>query len=223
VVHVRGPDAAAYLQGQLSADIDALAVGGSTLALLLEPTGKLCAVLDVRRPGEEDFVLEVDPGAGEVVLARLRRFLLRTDATVEAAGQVVRGEADEVARIRSGWPAFGHEYGGEHSGEVIPAELGQWLVDAAVSFTKGCYTGQELTARVDSRGGNVPRRLRAFESAPGEGARAGDAIVVAGDGSGEVQGRVTSACPDPSTGTTFVMGLVHRRVPDDAPLSVGGQ
>ena len=44
--------------------------------------------------------------------------------------------------------------------DTIPAELGQWLIDASVSFTKGCYTGQELVARIDSRGGNVPRPLR---------------------------------------------------------------
>ena len=34
------------------------------------------------------------------------------------------------------------------------------LIEASVSFTKGCYTGQELVARIDSRGGNVPRPLR---------------------------------------------------------------
>ena len=44
--------------------------------------------------------------------------------------------------------------------ETIPATVGQWAIDASVSFTKGCYTGQELVARIDSRGGNVPRRLR---------------------------------------------------------------
>jgi folate-binding Fe-S cluster repair protein YgfZ len=34
------------------------------------------------------------------------------------------------------------------------------VIDASVSFTKGCFTGQELVARIDSRGGNVPRHLR---------------------------------------------------------------
>ena len=43
---------------------------------------------------------------------------------------------------------------------TIPAEAG--LVEASVSFTKGCYTGQELVARIDSRGSNVPRHLRAI-------------------------------------------------------------
>ena len=55
---------------------------------------------------------------------------------------------------------------------VIPAEIGQWIIDESVSFTKGCYTGQELVARIDSRGGNVPRQLRAIVC---------DAPVVAGD------------------------------------------
>ena len=41
---------------------------------------------------------------------------------------------------------------------TIPAEAG--IVEASVSWTKGCYTGQELVARIDSRGNNVPRRLR---------------------------------------------------------------
>ncbi len=40
----------------------------------------------------------------------------------------------------------------------IPAEAGRWVVDASVDFAKGCYVGQELVARVDSRGSNVPRR-----------------------------------------------------------------
>ncbi|MDA3041407.1 MAG: hypothetical protein O3C27_18140 [Actinomycetota bacterium] len=56
-------------------------------------------------------------------------------------------------RIRTGQPAMGAELD-EHT---IPAEAG--VVDASVSFTKGCYVGQELVARVDSRGNNTPRKL----------------------------------------------------------------
>ena len=54
---------------------------------------------------------------------------------------------------------------------TIPAEAG--LVEASVSFTKGCYTGQELVARIDRTGSNVPRHLRALVlSGPvGAGAR----------------------------------------------------
>ena len=62
----------------------------------------------------------------------------------------------EALRIECGVPANGAEL----TEATIPAEAGQWLIDASVSFTKGCYTGQELVARIDSRGGNVPRPLR---------------------------------------------------------------
>ncbi len=48
--------------------------------------------------------------------------------------------------------------GAELTDKTIPGETG--LIELTVSFTKGCYTGQELVARIDSRGGNVPRRLR---------------------------------------------------------------
>lgn len=69
-------------------------------------------------------------------------------------------EAFESVRIECGWPEMGAEFPVDGEPSVIPAEAGQWLVDRSVSFTKGCYTGQELVARVDSRGSNTPRKLR---------------------------------------------------------------
>jgi tRNA-modifying protein YgfZ len=60
----------------------------------------------------------------------------------------------EAVRVEAGFPVHGREL----DERTIPAEAG--LVDATVSFTKGCYTGQELVARIDSRGSNVPRHLR---------------------------------------------------------------
>jgi tRNA-modifying protein YgfZ len=60
----------------------------------------------------------------------------------------------EAARMEAGFPRHGTEL----DERTIPAEAG--LVEASVSFTKGCYTGQELVARIDSRGNNVPRNLR---------------------------------------------------------------
>lgn len=63
-------------------------------------------------------------------------------------------DAYEAVRIEAGVPAMGREL----DERTIPAEAG--VVERSVSFTKGCYTGQELVARIDSRGGNVPRHLR---------------------------------------------------------------
>ncbi len=72
-------------------------------------------------------------------------------------GGIVAGSGGELerARIEAGWPAMGAEI---VPGEQIPGETG--VVPVAVDFRKGCYPGQELVERMDSRGAEAPRRLR---------------------------------------------------------------
>jgi folate-binding protein YgfZ len=79
----------------------------------------------------------------------------------------------EAARIEAGWPAMGVEI---VPGERIPAETG--VVSVAVDFKKGCYPGQELVERMDSRGADAPRRLQVLTVT--EGAKPGDPVL-AGD------------------------------------------
>ena len=74
---VSGPDAATYLQGQLSQDVVGLAEGSSSPSFLLQPDGKVTAWLRVTRTGPEAFALDVEAGWGPAVVERLRRFLLR--------------------------------------------------------------------------------------------------------------------------------------------------
>ncbi len=259
-----GPDAITFLQGQVSADVVTLEPGQSTLALLLAPTGKTEALVRIWRTGEQAVVMDTDAGAGDVVEARLRRFQLRTDVTIEAldwdcvairgpgamdvdvdacsaellglgmwpgiegvdllgpAVSLPEGVAEaspeilEVLRITAGWPRAGSEI---HDG-VIPAEIGPWLITAAVSFTKGCYVGQELTARIDSRGGNVPRHLRVIELGERVAAQPGDDIVVSGEASSDAVGVVTSCALDPGSGRGVAMGFVKRSVPVETELVV---
>ena len=73
---------------------------------------------------------------------------------------VPQGTADDLlaARIEACWPAMGTEI---VAGETIPAETG--IVGVAVSFSKGCYPGQELVERMDSRGAAAPRSLRVVD------------------------------------------------------------
>lgn len=101
-----------------------------------------------------------------------------------APSEIPQGTPDdlEAARIAAAWPSMGAEI---VSGETLPATLGA-VVDVAVSFTKGCYPGQELVERMDSRGAAAPVQLRRVEVP--EGTAVGDAYVVDG---AEV-GRVTS-------------------------------
>ncbi|HET8619460.1 MAG TPA: hypothetical protein VFM27_10900 [Acidimicrobiales bacterium] len=260
VVRVAGPDALAYLQGQLSQDVEDLDVGSTALSFLLAPTGKVDAWLRVTRRGGDEVILDVAGGHGEAVLARLRRFLLRTKADVDllawravalrgpgseaAAREAVRGDdrlavpalwpgvegadllgpdvapppgvevvgrdAFESLRIRAGVPALGAEL----TGATIPAEAGQAVIDASVDFTKGCFTGQELVARIDSRGGHVPRRVRGV-LVPGGDPAVGDAVVVEGS---EV-GNVTSVAPHPAGGSV-ALAVVGRAVEPPAAAEV---
>ena len=119
----------------------------------------------------------------------------------------------DVARIRAGWPAMGREL----TERTIPAEVGG-LVEASVSFTKGCYTGQELVARIDSRGGNVPRPVRLLEVRGDGEVPAGAEVSV----DGRVVGEVTSAARDQARGVTVALAPVHRRVAPPAEAEVDG-
>ena len=76
---------------------------------------------------------------------------------------IPRGTAEdfEEARIRAAWPIMNVDVS-EHS---IPAELG--LNDLAVSFSKGCYPGQELVERMDSRASKPPQKLEFVVVEPG--------------------------------------------------------
>jgi folate-binding protein YgfZ len=236
-VTVAGPDAASYLQGQVSNDVDALAVGESCWTFVLEPTGKLGFLARVARTADDAFRFDIDAGEGGELAGRLRRFLLRTKATIEQGTlsvdvgeegpdtgerlvgwwgegwQVVvdggdaaddRGATAETARIAAGWPAHGHEL----VDGLIPGESG--VVAVAVSFSKGCYTGQELVARIDSRGGNVPKRLhRLVLTGPAE---IDDAITV----DGLEVGAITSVAG------VDALGYVHRSVVAPARAEVAG-
>jgi tRNA-modifying protein YgfZ len=266
VVRVTGPEALAYLQGQLSQDVvDDFDVGATNWSFVLQPTGKVDAWVRVTRVGGDEVVLDVDGGHGEALIARLRRFLLRTKADIdpldwacvalrgpgavaaareaaEAAssagpalavtagwpgvegadllGPSVRPpvgvpgadlEAYEALRILSGVPAMGAEL----TDKTIPAEAGQWVVDASINFTKGCFTGQELVARIDSRGGHVPRHLRGLVIEQGERPPLDAPIVV----DGREVGRVTSAARAPGGGAV-ALGYVGRGVTPPAAVEV---
>jgi folate-binding protein YgfZ len=210
LVTVDGPDAESFLQGQVSQDVAGLAVGASALSFLLQPQGKVDALLRVTREGPERFVLDVDAGFGEAVLARLSRFKLRVKCDLTLSSGELPAPWGEGDRVESRWPAMGAEL----DERTIPAETG--LVDQTVSFTKGCFTGQELVARIDSRGGNVPRHLRLLRLA-------GDAPVGAVvEVDGKERGSITSLSDDGAAALAYV----HREVVPPVEVVVrwdGGQ
>ncbi|MBV9410038.1 MAG: hypothetical protein JO148_00465, partial [Acidimicrobiia bacterium] len=82
-VRVAGPDAVSFLQGQLSQDVEPLGAGASTLSFLLQPQGKVDALLRVTREADDAFVLDTDAGWGERTIERLNRFKLRIKCEVQ--------------------------------------------------------------------------------------------------------------------------------------------
>ncbi len=130
-----------------------------------------------------------------------------------ACGAIVAGEAAlEVMRVEAGEPRYGAEMG-EHT---LPAEL--HLVDRAISFTKGCYTGQEVVARMQSRG--RVGHLLVGVALEGEALPAAGAAIASG---GARVGELTSVARSPNAGA-IALGFVRRGF--DAPgtaLAVDGR
>ena len=248
VVNVAGSDARKFLHSQLANDIASLKIGESRYSLLLEPTGKITSLLRVRCISEEHFVLDCDPGFGEVSAIRLSRFKIRIKCEISSSAQrfvAVRGlsaieyaayvardsamsawrEKDlavdfdvsdfvagdlregsasdfELSRVLAQWPTMGVDM----TVESMPAETG--LTDCALSFTKGCYPGQELVERMDSRGATAPRQLRLIRAEAG--ARAGAPVVL----DGQEIGIHTSVCQD------FALALIKRSA-DSRSIEIG--
>lgn len=277
-----GRDAGKYLQSQSSNDIESLDVGQSRYAFLLEPTGKVIALVRVTREGEAEYLIDTDdvPDLEEMILTRLNRFKIRVDVTFSVAHRTVvairslddhlvpvhvldapltdgsailldtmwgderyvdvlisstrqkdsrsgldvqrisdvipdsnvssdPGRDVEEARVRAGWPAMSREI---EPGQTLAAATG--VTQRAVSFTKGCYPGQELVERMDSRGSSAPRALRRFRTSDlvdaGSGeTRPGDSVYV----DGRDVGTVTSVAGD------WALAYIARGVDAGEPIN----
>lgn len=169
VVVVEGPDAQTYLHSQVSQDLNGMAIGDRRWTFVLEPTGKVDGFARVTKVSDERFELDTDEGFGDALLTRINRFKIRVAAET-STGPAIGETADEAERVALGWPRLGAEI---VPGETIPGGTG--LTSIAVNFTKGCYPGQELVERMDSRAAEAPRSLRRLSVEPG--AEAGDPVV----------------------------------------------
>jgi folate-binding protein YgfZ len=224
-VRVAGADAEDFLQRMVSNDVTA----APCQALLLTPKARVIAPLVVVRRGPEDFLLLTEPGLGEAVRANLLRSRFAAKVEVEPEDHrsvIVFGKGEGIPNHDYGEPAFEvlddsleptlsaeelermrieagtAAWGKEIDDRVLPAEAG--LTDRAVSFTKGCYPGQEPIARLHHRGkANRGLRVLAVEGADvGEELRLGDKVV----------GRITSAA------NGVALAYVRVEVPEDAEL-----
>jgi tRNA-modifying protein YgfZ len=236
-VRVDGPEAADFLERILSNEVVSLEPGREARqALLLTPKGRIVAALRIVREGPEAFLLVTEAELAAAVAATLLRARFAAKCSIEPVpyrgylhvgsdpGEGIRNDDYGVAawetwgdeereaadpeeleplRIKAGTPAWGKEL----DETVLPAEAG--LDETHISFTKGCYPGQEPVARLHYRG-HPNRRLRRLDVADaqrGDEIRHGEKVV----------GRVTSAVPGRA------LGYVRREVPEGATLTIGGQ
>ena len=272
-----GADAATFLQGQVSNDVEGLVPGSGCYAAFLTPKGKMLGDLRILAT-EDELLLDTERTALQALFNMIRRFSLgynvelhkrtlergllsligpeapglagagdlgvdehahalidvpgaglparaiRTDvgvdllcdasdtdalrAALEEAGAAPVGEAAaECLRVEHGRPRYGIDL----DETVIPQEAG--LNERAVSFTKGCYVGQETVARLYYRG-KPNRQLRGLRLSGA--AEAGEELAF----EGRVVGRVTSVATSPRFGP-IALGFVRREAPVGSTVSVG--
>jgi folate-binding protein YgfZ len=231
VLAVSGADRAAWLQGLLTNDLDLLKDGRSLYAAYLTPQGRMISdmnvieregriLLDVPQPlaaslrdkldgliFSEDVQVTDESGALAVwTVIREHSFEDAIGETLPAALtglQAIAFDTFEVIRIERGVPRFLADM----DEDTIPLEAG--IEERAISFTKGCYVGQEVIVRVTHRGGGrVAKKLvRWIAGADAEVVPLRDARIFSFD---KDIGRVTSAAFSPSINRVVGLGYVHR-------------
>jgi len=250
LVWFTGPDAVSFLESLLSQNVADQPPGTVRRSFLLEPRGRITALLWVLR-GEDRVGLLTDAGYGQVVADALTRYRIRVkvDIALDDRALVTRVGPDSPAvdgweeshgvltaglplagNVRSvttadpdlprvgtlAWTAVRVEAGDPVMGvdvdsDTMPHETG--LVPDAVDFAKGCFLGQELVARVDSRGGNAPRRLMGVIVTTNVIPPAGAEIVM----EDRVVGKLTSPAESLTLRSPVGLSLLHRSVePGDA-------
>lgn len=272
ILSVKGPEAADYLQGQLTNDIEAIEPGHGCYAALLDRKGHLQSDMRVLRVSDDEIWVDVEASAADAVFRHLNMYKIGREVSVEKSGRkilslvgpaslevlgtspgdeyrstpatiagaeclvvatdlgldVICGEEDaaavrtelesrkavpvsaaavEILRVESGRPRFGAEMNEKN----MPAEAG--IVEQAVSFTKGCYIGQEPVARLHYKG-SPNRHLRGLRFdgpvSTGDPVRLGDREL----------GSVGTAVLSPATGSIGI-AILRKEAEPGVTVEVG--
>ncbi len=233
VLAITGADRGAWLQGLVTNDVASLTPGEARYAAYLTPQGRMITDMDVIARADR-LLLDVPASLAATLRERLDGLIFTEDAQVldqtgalevwtaippedtafinviVSAGEphgLAYPEIDldtfEVVRIERGIPRFLIDM----DTDTIPLEAG--IEDRAISFTKGCYVGQEVIVRVTHRGGGrVAKKLVRWKADPSAAVvpPAGARIFAA---SRDI-GRVTSAAFSPGREAIVGLGYVHR-------------
>ena len=189
VVRFRGAEVRKFLQGQLSNDMALVGAAHLTLAGYHNPQGRVLALLRLAAPEPEQVIALLPAELAEATMTALRRFVLRAKVTItlESSAEAIAALAQQLPTVASLLTQAAHgrdiaagmpQVYGATSGMFVAQMLNLDCVDA-ISFTKGCYTGQEIIARAHYRG-RIKRRMQRFLTehatalAPGQGVTLSD-------------------------------------------------
>lgn len=231
VLAVSGADRAAWLQGLLTNDVGSLKDGESRYAAYLTPQGRMISDMNVVPRGDR-LLLDVPEPLAATLRDKLDGLIFSEDVQVsdesahlwvwtiiskhaftDIIGEtlppeygdrpVIDIDTFEVIRIERGVPRFLADM----NEDTIPLEAG--IEDRAISFTKGCYVGQEIIVRVTHRGGGrVAKKLvRWVADASAQVVPLPDAKIMSFD---KEIGKVTSAAFSPGMNRVLGLGYVHR-------------
>ncbi len=145
---ISGKDAQIFLQGQLSNDINKITDSTWQLNAYCQHQGRVIALIWIQKRGS-DFYLDFAPDLQQVVHNRLKMFALNAKVVFSEIG-------NQSSLIDNAQVTFAT------SEKFIPQDLNLDINEVGVSFTKGCYPGQEVVARVHYLG-KPKRRLYRFE------------------------------------------------------------
>jgi folate-binding protein YgfZ len=201
-----GPSARDVLARALAADVPALEEDATVEATF---SGEPLLIAGTREVGLETGYDLFAPASTAAGLWR---------ALTGAGGRPVGFGALETLRVEAGRPRYGADLGED----TIPTEAYETsgLMPRAISFNKGCYTGQEVIIRIAHRG-HVNRHLR--------GLLLGDVPAPAADTpllhpeTGKKSGVITSVAFSPLLGQTVALGYVRREIEPGGTLRVGAE
>jgi tRNA-modifying protein YgfZ len=275
-IEVTGSEAAEFLQGQVTNDVESVGPGLGCYAALLDRKGKIRADMRVLRVADDKFLIDTEPSSGELILKHLGMYKVGRDVEVapgpegrvllsligpltprllgdgplgpehsnrtvfvggvsctaittdlgadllapaEGADAVrdwltsngaepIDEAAAEIVRVEAGRPRVGHEI----VEGTMPQEAG--INERAVSFSKGCYIGQETVARLHYKG-KPNRHLRRLE--PTDPVASGDPVVSA---EGKEVGTVGTAVISPARGP-LALAILRREAEPGDEVSIG--
>ena len=280
LIRAAGPEAAAFLQGQLTSDTRLISPTRAQLSAWCSPKGRMMASFLAFQYGD-DLYLQLGAERLETVLKRLRLYVLRTRVELsDASASLARvGLAGDCATRILGDPLPGEPFAALQRGDLaivrlpgdrprfeivgpvgavkafweqaegravcatpelwslldiragvptvfdetadafVPQMVNLQLVDG-VSFTKGCYTGQEVVARMQYLG-KLKRRMYLANLAADRVPQPGEELYATGSESGQGAGKVVDARRSPAGGVEALV-VVEAGSAEDGEVRLGG-